>query len=584
MITRKNISRYFDLEADAAYDNWQAMMSLPVRDRVHKRIAIDNVFLDEDYRKTSDNDYELIKVRAVTNLSDFKEGDPLVLHDKDSFNEIECTLVKFEGDTGIILEVFPLNMPEDLKLFYGIPLVLDKALVDLSDYVYDPFLDSLPDAQDIYWRRMILNTKPRPAFKNIDDCAEQLQDTIKRLKVKLLPQQEKAIIGSMAAKDYYLIQGPPGTGKSFVLALIIIEEIVYFNHNVIVVGPNHMAINNVLGQLLKMVPRIQEFMIKVGQPYNAPQITVMRKGKIYRIENIPYLDVSKANNADDAWVIGMTPHSLYTRRARGLECDTLIIDEAGQMTIPLALMGMIKANKVILAGDHKQLPPIITADKVEDELKQSVFQALITKDNCTMLDVSFRMCEPICRFVSDLFYDSKVKPYKKGCGDLIVCDDPLYDFETPIVIHHVADYGEQTSDKEARFIANTIARFIEKGLPADEIAVLSPFRAQAANIKRHIRRHPLFTVRQRNLIVADTIDKMQGQEREVIIYSLVSGDLNYMREMADFLYNPNKMNVAFSRAKSKLIIVGNLNQIRRISESDYPHLHRMLKSKYIEYV
>ena len=201
-----------------------------------------------------------------------------------------------------------------------------------------------------------------------------------------------------------------------------------------------------------------------------------------------------------------------------------------------------------------------------------------------MLDVSFRMCEPICNYVSELFYDGKVKPMKKGCGSMIVCNDPLYDFHSPIIIHNVDDDGEQTSDKEAEFIAATIAGFINKGLPANEVAVLSPFRAQAANVRRHIRKQSEITEEQRKLIAADTIDKMQGQEREVIIYSLVSGDMDYITEMAEFLYNPNKMNVAFSRAKSKLIIVGNIEQIKKISSVEYPHIKKMIESNLVKFV
>ena len=306
--------------------------------------------------------------------------------------------------------------------------------------------------------------------------------------------------------------------------------------------------------------------------------------KEYKIENNFRIDSTKANTANFPWLIGLTPHCLYTSRAEYLKCDTLIIDEAGQMTIPLVLMGIIKAKKVIFAGDHKQLPPIISSEDISEEMKQSAFQALMTKDNCTMLDVSFRMCEPICNFVSDLFYEGKVKPMKVGCGDMIVSNEPLFDFHTPIVIHHVDDNGEQTSDKEALFISETIAGFLKKGLPADEIAVLSPFRAQAANVRRHIRKNPDISEEQRKLVVADTIDKMQGQEREVIVFSLVAGDPDYMTDMAEFLYNPNKLNVAFSRAKSKLIIVGNIEQLRKISSIEYPHIDKMLESKYVTMV
>ena len=301
-------------------------------------------------------------------------------------------------------------------------------------------------------------------------------------------------------------------------------------------------------------------------------------------QQILRVTVNYFNEFDGFWMIGLTPHSLYTSRAEHLKCDTLIIDEAGQMAIPLALMGMIRAKKVILAGDHKQLPPIISSEEMAEEMKNSIFQALITDDNCTMLDTSFRMYEPICNFVSELFYEGKVKPMRKGCGNLIVCDDPLFDFHTPIIIHHVDDDGEQISDKEASFIADTIAGFLNKGLPADEIAVLSPFRAQAANVRRHIRKNPDISEEQRKHVVADTIDKMQGQEREVIIFSLVAGDIDYMTDMAEFLYNPNKLNVAFSRAKSKLIIVGNIEQIKKISSVEYPHIKKMIESNLVKFV
>lgn len=140
------------------------------------------------------------------------------------------------------------------------------------------------------------------------------------------------------------------------------------------------------------------------------------------------MNVEYINSLEQPLLIGLTPHSLYSSRANGLKCDTLVIDEAGQMSIPLALMGMVRAEKVILAGDHKQLSPIIVSDKVNEQMKKSVFQALLTEDNCTMLDVSFRMCEPICDFVSELFYDGKVKAMKEGCGNRILCDNPLLIF------------------------------------------------------------------------------------------------------------------------------------------------------------
>ena len=590
MIKKKDITEFFDLEAEASKKSWEALMSLPVKDRIRKRRAIQSVYLNRDYRETSDDGYVLIKVSVGVNLADFKEGECLVLHKEDTLSGIQCTLNSFIGDDEIILEVFPPNMPISIDSYYDVPLLLDRDKVDLREHVFWPFTAQLSGLDNEFWESLLFNSKPTPTFEDKEKCEEELDDTIenhnrffKEANISFLTKQKEAIVKSMAAKDYYLIQGPPGTGKSFVLSWIILEEIMYLHHKVIVIGPNHMAINNALGQVVKIFPTYPNI-IKGGQSYNAPLIKVKAEDEERGIENINRINTSYFNNFEHEWVIGLTPHSLYTSRARGLECDTLIIDEAGQMTIPLALMGMIKAKKVILAGDHKQLPPIISSEEVRKEMKLSAFQSLMTDDNYTILDVSFRMCEPICSYVSDIFYEGNVKPNKQGCGDLIACSDPLYNFHTPIIIHHVDDDGEQTSDKEADFIADTIAGFIKKGLPAKEVAVLSPFRAQAANIRRRIRKHPDIPEENRVQIAADTIDKMQGQEREVIIFSLVSGNFDYMTEMAEFLYNPNKMNVAFSRAKSKLIIVGNIEQIKNISSSEYPHLRKMVESEYVKFI
>lgn len=581
MIERKDISSFFDLEAEAAKKSWDALMKLPIKERVRKRKAINQVILDKDFNEYSDENKRLFKVTFIKNLSDFKEGDCLLLHKENLNSGIKCTVNRFEDDNTIIIEVF--SWPCDLDSYYDTPLCLDKDLVDLRQYVFDNFLVNLPSEKK-YWNELKINTKQAPVFKDKADVEDELEDTIKNFKLNLLPRQREAIINCMAAEDYYLVQGPPGTGKSFVLSFIILEEIAYFNRKVIVVGPNHLAINNTLIQVAKNCPSYIPNVLKVGQTYNMPDFKMIEDGKEMKIENILRLNTTAASNSGFAWVIGLTPHCLYTSRARGLECDTLIIDEAGQMTIPLALMGMIKAKKVIFAGDYKQLPPIVSSEEIRDEMKQSVFQSLITDKNCTMLDVSFRMCEPICNFVSELFYDGELKPMKLGCGNAVINSNPLYSFDSPVIIHHIDDCGEQTSDKEAEFIAEMVGNYLKYGLSSSEIAVLSPFRAQAANIRRVIRKNEYIKEEEYQQIAVDTIDKMQGQEREVIIFSLVAGDIEYMTEMADFLYNPNKLNVAFSRAKSKLIIVGNIDKLRLMDFAMFPHLKRMLGSQYVKLV
>ena len=295
-ISKKDIEEFFDLEAEAAKNRWEATMKLSIKDRIRKRKAIQNVYLDKNYNETSENGYRLIKVTMNVNLSDFKEGECLLLHKENTSLGIICTLFEFQEDDTIILEVFPPNLPSDLESYYDVPLLLDKDKVDLRNNVYYPFIHSLPVNTDDFWKELILNSCPRPNFDNIEECEEIIKQVINHFNLSLLPKQEEAILKCMQAQDYYMIQGPPGTGKSFVLGIIIFDELLVYKHNVIVIGPNHMAINNAMTQFVKLVPNLSPFTIKVGQSYNAPTIKVTHDGEELGIKNVPRLNTIWAKN------------------------------------------------------------------------------------------------------------------------------------------------------------------------------------------------------------------------------------------------------------------------------------------------
>ena len=249
MIRKKDISDFFDLEAEAAKKSWEALMSLPVKDRIRKRRAIQSVYLNRDYRESSDDGYVLIKVSVGINLADFKEGECLVLHKEGTLSGIQCTLNSFIGDDEIILEVFPPNMPSALDSYYDVPLLLDRDKVDLREHVYWPFTSQLSSLDEDFWKNLLLNSKPTPIFEEKEKNEEEVLDSEKYFNIELLPKQREAVVNSMSAKDYYLIQGPPGTGKSFVLGFTIIEEMLFLEHKVVIIGPNHMAINNTMQQV-----------------------------------------------------------------------------------------------------------------------------------------------------------------------------------------------------------------------------------------------------------------------------------------------------------------------------------------------
>ena len=589
MITKQDIIRFFDAEAEAARQKHEELMRLPVEERIRKRKAIDHLRLDPSFEGRSSERDVLWKLRVERNLADFKEGEQLILHRADETGGIACVLYEFTPEDDLVVAIYPSNLyGVDTKSFVDVDLVLDKALVDMRHVVCANFYASLPDEESA-WCKMLVNRPTPPRFADRTACERELDDTLRNYELSCTARQRDAILKSMSAEDYYLIQGPPGTGKSFILAVIILEELLYFNRKVVLVGPNHLAINNALKQVLKLAPGIAERIVKVGALYNARDLSITIEDQPITTARIPRLNVSAVNRFEDYLLMGLTPYTLFTSRARDLEYTTLIIDEAGQMTIPVALMAMLQPRKIIMAGDHKQLPPIIASEKIPSDLQPSVFERIMRPDNHTMLDISYRMRAPICAFVSDLFYDGKLRAKIAGASDRIVCDDPLLSFDHPVVFAPIADNGLQTSDLEAFAIINIVLKYREMGLLPAEIGILSPFRAQAANIRRKMRRawaETYYDESKESLeiqdLAVDTIDKMQGQEREVIILSLAAGDWDYMNEMGEFLYNPNKLNVAFSRAKSKLIIVGNYQRMNMLNPANYPHIRAMLHSPHLE--
>ena len=304
MITRNDIQNFFDLEAEEGKKKWNELMKLTVEERVHKRKAIKDVYLDKDYSSYADGK-KLFKIRVKDNLSDFSEGDCVLLHKDNDFDGLKGAINSFNGDD-IILEVFPSDIPKYIDYLYEVPLILDKDCLDLRKFVYDKFLLKLPFEEEFLGNH-ILNVKPDPTFDNIDEIEAEVEDTIKNFELNLQTSQKEAIVKSLAAKDYYLIQGPPGTGKSFVLSYIILEEMCYLNHKVIVIGPNHLAINNALIATLKSHPPYSGALHKVGPKYNSPKYVINHNGEDREIENMFAVNVHEANSTEHCWCIGLTP-------------------------------------------------------------------------------------------------------------------------------------------------------------------------------------------------------------------------------------------------------------------------------------
>lgn len=315
MIFKQDIIRFFDAEAEAARQKHEELMRLPIGERIRKRKAIDRLRLDPSFEGRSSERDVLWKLRVERNLADFKEGEQLMLHRADEAGGIQCVLYEFTAEDDLVVAIYPSNLyGVDTKTFVDVDLILDKALVDMRQVVCTNFYGALTEEESA-WREMLPNHPTPPRFADRAACERELDDTLRNYELSCTPRQREAILRSMSAEDYYLIQGPPGTGKSFILAVIILEELLYFNRKVVLVGPNHLAINNALKQVLKLAPGIAERIVKVGALYNARDLSITIDDQPITTARIPRLNVSAVNRFEDYLLMGLTPYTLFTSRA-----------------------------------------------------------------------------------------------------------------------------------------------------------------------------------------------------------------------------------------------------------------------------
>lgn len=412
--------------------------------------------------------------------------------------------------------------------------------------------------------------------------------------------QEKAVNKVLCAKDVAIVHGPPGTGKTTTLVEAIYETL-HRENQVLVCAQSNMAVDWISEKLVdRGIPvlrignpvRVNDKMLSFtyerrfeshpdypllfGMRRTIRQLyETMRKG---HAESIRQKINSLRDRADE---LEMRIHESLFSETRVVACTltgaankllfrqhfaTLFIDEAAQALEAACWIAIRKAGRVILAGDHCQLPPIVTChEAMKGGLAQTLMQKIATnKPECvSLLNIQYRMNDAIMRFSSQWFYHNSLQsaPEVKYRG--------ILDYDTPIEW-----INTETSDAEEEFVEYSYGRInkaeaeltlkhletylnkIGKQRILEEridIGLISPYQAQVQYLRRQIKKRSFFTP-YRKLITIDTVDGFQGQERDIIVISLVrSND----KGAIGFLNDLRRMNVAITRARMKLIILGN---------------------------
>lgn len=413
--------------------------------------------------------------------------------------------------------------------------------------------------------------------------------------------QQHAVNEVLRAKDVAIVHGPPGTGKTTTLVEAINETLAR-ESQVLVCAQSNMAVDWISEQLVdrginvlrignptrvndKMLGFTYERRFEAHPDYSQlwairkaiRELRMQRKGrtenwhqKMDRLRSrATELEISiNADLFGQARVIASTLVGASNKLLDGQHYSTLFIDEAAQALEPACWIAIRRANRVILAGDHCQLPPTVKSiAALKAGLGKTLMERIVDSkpEVVTLLDTQYRMNEEIMRFSSSWFYDGKVKAAS------ITAHRGILDYDTPIEwVDDVANDDETVGETfvgetfgrinkvEARQVMELLQAYFEKigkQRILDEsidVGIISPYRAQVQYL-RHLIKKETFFKPFRHLLSVNTVDGFQGQERDVIIVSLVrsnnDGQIGFLRDL-------RRMNVAMTRARSKLIIIG----------------------------
>ena len=427
----------------------------------------------------------------------------------------------------------------------------------------------------------------------------------------LNPTQERAVNEVLWAKDVAIVHGPPGTGKTTTLVEAINETLMR-ESQVLVCAQSNMAVDWISEKLVDRGINV----LRIGNPTRVndkmlgftyerrfeshadyPQLWAIRKAirelrknrkkgsenyhqKMDRLKSRA-AEIEIRINAElfgEARVIACTLVGSAHHLLEGMKFGTLFIDEAAQALEAACWIPMKRASRVILAGDHCQLPPTV---KSIAALRAGLGKTLMERiaenkpEVLTLLKIQYRMNDEIMRFSSDWFYGGKVESAPQiKYRSVLDYDHPITWIDTSN--KEPADTIEEGEDlnfkeqfvgesfgrinkAEAELTLLTLAEYftkISKRRVLEEridVGIISPYRAQVQYLKKLIKKYEFFKP-YRRLISVNTVDGFQGQERDVILISLVrsndEGQIGFLKDL-------RRMNVAMTRARMKLIILGN---------------------------
>ena len=421
--------------------------------------------------------------------------------------------------------------------------------------------------------------------------------------------QQRAVNKTLCCRDVMVVHGPPGTGKTTTLVEAVYETL-RREPQVMVGAQSNAAVDWICGKLIdRGVP-----VLRVGNPARVddkvlsatyerqfeahpdyPELWGVRKA-IREVSagrrRMSRADASALSNRlhnlrrravelevkiqveifESARVVASTLVGSDNAVLKGRRFTTLYIDEAGQALEAACWIAIRKADRVIFAGDHCQLPPTVKSVEAERAgLSRSLMESVVDKCRSAveLLTVQYRMNEAIMRFSSDWFYGGRLQAAEEvKCRGILDFDSPVEWLDTSEMDFsekYVSATGGRVNPDEGEFMLDSLEAYIkrigEKRVENENLdfAVISPYKAQVSWLRRNAKKRNVLR-RLKGKIAINTIDGFQRQERDVVFISLVRSNDD---GKIGFLSDLRRMNVAMTRARMKLVIIGSAATLTR---------------------
>jgi DNA replication ATP-dependent helicase Dna2 len=420
----------------------------------------------------------------------------------------------------------------------GVPFVLDRRDADFADRTIQAVRALFQSPTYAAARELLIGRALR------DQAVERIAG-IERARAQGLDATQSEAFVAACTQPFAFVQGPPGAGKTR-LAAAIIGAFVAAGRRVLVTAFTHRAVNNVLDAVARANPDAPIIKIGAERQFEGLDRT--------RVQPIP--SARALREPDGACVVGVTTHA--APGLLGQQFDLALVDEAGQVSLAHACAVLPLARRLVCVGDHLQLPPLVIAEHRDPIARRSLFQHMHELYGSFLLSSTYRMNAELCDFPSRAFYGGRlVAAAGNATQRLTIAGDvsPILAPEPPAVIVPQRHRGARVmSDAEARLAADLVVSAVRGGVPAAEIAVIAPHRAHGNRIRALLRRS-LPDLSAEHLPVVDTVERLQGGERDLIVLSFAASDPQAVLGEAQFFFSPNRLNVSLTRARKKLVVL-----------------------------